>query len=70
MWDENWDVIHLFEMYSEQWRMGFNGPIGLDMTVFHHELDRKGIPADEYDTWIHQLRIIQAEALHRMKYYT
>lgn len=30
MWEENWDVLELFMRCQTQWRMGMNGPVGLD----------------------------------------
>jgi hypothetical protein len=63
VWDENWDVIELFRLYSRQWRMAMNGPVALDYTVFHHELDRKGVPEDEYDKIVWQLKIVEEQAL-------
>lgn len=66
VWDENWLVLNLYMLYSNQWRMSTSGPAGLDMTVFHHALDRKGISEHEYDDWIKQLSIIEREALRQM----
>lgn len=63
VWEDNWDVIELFRLYSRQWRMAMNGPVALDYTVFHHELDRKGVPEDEYDKIVWQLKIVEEQAL-------
>lgn len=63
LWDENWDVFHLYLKYARQWRCGAAGPIGLDMTVFHHALDRKGIKGDEYDEFVDLLSVIESAAL-------
>lgn len=30
MWEENWEVVELFMRCQTQWRMGMNGPVGLD----------------------------------------
>lgn len=70
MWDENWDVVQLFWTYNDQWRMGFNGPVSLDMVVFQNALERKKLSDEEYDEWIDKLRVIQQEALHRIRYYS
>lgn len=66
VWDENWDVLHLFRLYSTQWRVSMGGPVGLDFSVLHHALDRKGIKGDEYDTYIANLRIIESAALQQI----
>jgi hypothetical protein len=40
-----------------------NGPTALDLNVFQHALDRKGVEADEYEQILHDLRIIEQAAL-------
>lgn len=49
--------------------MGFNGPVSLDMVVFHHAMERKKLSDDDFDEWIDKLRVIQHEALNRIRYY-
>lgn len=63
VWDENWDALSLFMTYSTQWRIGMNGPVGLDYNVFHHAMDRKGIVGDEFDKLIQDLGTIEQAAL-------
>jgi len=63
VWDENWDVLLLYRQFASQWRMGGHGPAALDFTVFFHELDRKGVSADEYDEYVDKLRIIESNAI-------
>lgn len=63
VWDENWDVLHLFLLYRNQWIFTMAGPVALNMQVFHHALDRKKIPEDEYDRFILDLLIIEPIAL-------
>ena len=43
--------------------MGAMGPVGLNMMVFFHELDRKKVPSSFYDQYVDKLLIIEAEAL-------
>ena len=66
VWDENWDVLHLYRTYDTQWRVGMGGPTGLDMMVFLHELDRKNVPDDIYDDMVWKLSIIETAALKQM----
>lgn len=66
MWDETWDVTALFRMYSTQWITSARGPIGLNFTLFHDVLDRKGIKGDEFDEYVAMLRIIEGQALHNI----
>ena len=63
VWDENWDALQLFANYSNQWRMGAAGPVGLDYNVLHHALDRKNLTPSAYDDWLDDLRIIENAAL-------
>ena len=30
VWEENWDAVEMFLRLQTQWRVGMNGPIGLD----------------------------------------
>jgi hypothetical protein len=46
VWPENVDAVRVFIMSSTQWRMGFNGPVGLDYNaVFQmftlYEIEKK-----------------------------
>ena len=66
VWDENWDALLLFKRLSTQWRVGMVGVIGLDMTVFFHELDRKKVPDDLYDEMVWKLGIIEGAALKHL----
>lgn len=66
VWDENWDVLHLFIRNSNQLRMSMGGPYALDMMVFFHELDRKKVPDDEYDEMVGKLAVIEATAIKQL----
>lgn len=63
LWPENWPAIRLFTQVATQWRMGFNGPTGLDYNVVFHELDRAGLVGDDFDEMMAQIRVIEATAL-------
>lgn len=66
VWEESWDALNLFGQYSTQWRVGMNGPTGLDFNVFHHALDRKGVTGDEFDDMMRDIRIIELAALAKI----
>lgn len=66
MWEENALPIQLFQDNATQWRTGAMGVVGLDYTVFFHELDRKGITGEEYDQVMKAIRIIESEALNQI----
>ena len=43
------------------------GPIGLDFSVMHHALDRKGITGEEYYDFLADLRVIESAALRNIR---
>jgi hypothetical protein len=63
VWEENWFVIQLYRRFASQWRVGSRGASSLDMTIFFHELDRKGVNETEYDDTIAKLSVIEDSAL-------
>lgn len=63
VWSENWPGIQLFSRLSTQWRVGAGGPVGLDYSVIFHELDRKGLPENDYDEMMNTIRVIESAAL-------
>lgn len=66
LWPENWPPIRLFTRVCTQWRIGMNGPIGLDYNVIFHELDRAGIAGAEYDDTMDAIRAIESIALEEI----
>jgi hypothetical protein len=63
VWEDNWEAIALYRKYASQWRMNGRGPAALDMGIFFHELDRKGVNGAEYDEMVGKLSIIESAAL-------
>ncbi len=53
----------MYRQFSTQWRIGFNGPTGLDYGVIQHELDRRNLPPDDYDDLMACIRVIEQAAL-------
>lgn len=47
VWPENWATWCLFRDQRNQWRIGFNGPTGMDFNVLYRDLDDLGITGDE-----------------------
>jgi hypothetical protein len=66
LWPENWPVVRLFTQVTTQWRVGMNGPTGLDYNVVFHELDRTGVAGDAYDDMMAALRVIESTALEEI----
>lgn len=67
LWPDNWPAIRLFLSVSTQWRVGMNGPVGLDYNVVFHELDRMGLERDEYDDLMGAIREIERTALDELR---
>lgn len=63
LWADNWPAIQLFTQVSTQWRVGMNGPTGLDYNVVFHELDRRELERAAYDDLMGSIRVIEHEAL-------
>lgn len=47
-----------------QWRVGMNGPTGLDYNVLFRFLDRMDLDADDYDEMIADVQVMELEALN------
>lgn len=67
MWPENWEAIRLFRDFSTQWRVGMNGPVGLDYNPIQHELDRRSLSAEQYDELMNAIRIIEGVAMEELR---
>lgn len=63
LWPENWPAIQLYVQVQTQWRVGMNGPTGLDYNVVFHELDRRALDRDTYDDLMGSVRVIEETAL-------
>lgn len=66
VWDEHWEVLRLFSLYSSQWRFGVNGPAALDFTLFVAALERNGVKGEEFDRVIGELGVVEAQALFNL----
>ncbi|MYM25783.1 hypothetical protein GTP46_24450 [Duganella sp. FT135W] len=63
---DNEDVYVLFEEMGTQWRVGMNGPTGLDYNVMYHKMDRMRLPEDEYRVMEMDIRVMESHALAAM----
>ena len=50
-----------------QWRVGMNGPTGLDFNVLYRKMDRMGLSPDEYDQLEADVSVMEAAALDTMR---
>lgn len=51
---------------GRQWRMGFAGPVALDLMPVLHELDRMGLEPFDYDTLLDDIQEMAAAALEQI----
>lgn len=60
-------VYEMFAKLDTQWRVGMNGPTGLDYNVVYLRMDRMGLAPDEYDELESDLRTMEIAALNEMR---
>ena len=58
--------MRLWERVGRQWRMGFSGPVALDLMPVFHELDRMGLQEQEYDVLLEEIQVMARAALDEM----
>lgn len=66
IWPENWPTFRLFLDLRTQWRIGFNGPTGLDYAVFYRDLDDLGFTGEERLRVKAEIRAMEQAALDAM----
>lgn len=52
---------------ATQWRVGMNGPTGLDYGVLFVLMDRLGLDEEAFDGLLDDVRVMEAEALKVMR---
>lgn len=67
LWPDTWPAVQLFSKFATQWRVGMNGPVGLDYNVIQHDLARRALPDDEYDELMDAIRVIESAALDALR---
>jgi hypothetical protein len=63
IWPENIPVYDLWGIVGDQWRMGFNGPVALDLIPVFHELDRMGLDGEAYDAMLDGIKAMAGAAM-------
>lgn len=63
VWPENMPAINLFSGISTQWRVGMNGPTGLDYNVLFARMERLHLSDQDHEWMFDDIRTIEAEAL-------
>ncbi len=67
VWPENWEAVQVFEALLSQWRMGFNGPIGLDYAAIPVVLRLRGVARKVWRQIFDDIRIMERAALDSMR---
>jgi len=63
VWPENWASVEVFSAMQTQWRVGMNGPTGLDYAALPPVLDLMAVENDERADCFAGLRVMENEAL-------
>lgn len=61
VWEENWPAVEMFLRVQTQWRVGMNGPVGLDYGAVEWVLRLYG--AQEPRAVLEDLQIMEAAVL-------
>lgn len=68
VWAENMPVIAVFSAMQTQWRMGFNGPVGLDYSVLPLIMRATGVSRanlpDIFDG-VHTMELAALDEIHK-----
>lgn len=66
VWRENLPSLELWNTVGDQFRMGFNGPVALDLIPVFHELDRRGLENSVYDQLLGDMKAMGSAAISAM----
>lgn len=67
VWAENMEAVAFFLEYCRtQWRVGFNGPTGLDHTAVISSLRTLRLPRDRFDEVFGDVRVMERAGLEEM----
>ena len=66
LWTENWPVISLFRKMATQWRIGMNGPTGLDYQTLFLLIDRQELSKEDAAQMFDDMRVCEAAALESL----
>lgn len=65
-WPDTRQAVELFIRVGTQWRAGFAGPTGLDYPAIYPLMDRLGLAPRDWDDLLHDLQVMETEALEAM----
>lgn len=67
MWPENWVAFQLLIYMQTQWRIGMNGPTGLDYNVMYQKMGRMKLSESEYDELEDDMQTLELAALQAIR---
>lgn len=67
VWPENWQAVGFFMQFCRtQWRVGMNGPSGLDYTAVLACIDRHKLEPEKASELFEDVQVMEAAALEVM----
>lgn len=67
IWPDNMLALDLWDRIGDQWRIGFNGPVAIDLIPVFHELDRMGLEREDYDSLLADIKVMAGAAMEEMR---
>ena len=67
LWPENYQSYQVFAACSTQWRVGMNGPTGIDYNVLTELWRRLKVPISSRDDVFQDIRIMETAALNQIR---
>jgi hypothetical protein len=67
VWPDCWTSVSLFVDLLTQWRVGPAGHLGIDYTAIPVVMDLRDIPREERSAVFDDLRVMECEALKKMR---
>jgi hypothetical protein len=67
VWPDNEKSVQVFVDMGTQWRMGFNGPYGLDFNVLPMLFHAHRVSRSLWSDMIHDVRVMESAALAAMR---
>jgi len=66
VWPDNWLSVRIFNALCTQWRVGMNGPTGLDYGAIPVVLQLKQIPETDWPDLFDDICVMEQAALSTM----
>jgi hypothetical protein len=63
VWPENWQSFCLFAKVNTQWRVGMNGPTGLDYCAIYPLIDKIAEDAEDWNQIFDDIQVMESEAI-------